>query len=244
MTQKNYVVALAVLVMALTSQMSHASAKVPSASRDWLRADTQHQAGASTISSRSGIGKSVAAVLLVGIGGYAVWRRKRAVKVSVTPNRTHIRVVSGTLVGPKARAVVAEVGGRLILLGVTEQSVRKIAWLESVADSDAERASGTEISAKAPDSSDPRLAKISSSTRSTSSPRRQDPPRSKFSEVLRDAVGIKSHRVTEPALVLADSTYDRISLSSSKDSSRSVSPLIDIEGQAAGLVSLLGKLKQ
>jgi flagellar biogenesis protein FliO len=244
MTTVKHVVTLALLVMSLTSHTANARAKVPSPSKDWLRAESQHQAGASAISSRSGIGKSLAVVLLLGVGGYAVWRRKRPVKINALPNKTHIRVVSGTLVGPKARAVVAEVGGRLILLGVTEQSVRKLAWLESVADNDAERESGQEMGSNAPGVSDARLAKISSSVRSTSAPSRHEPQRSKFSEVLRDAVGIKPHRTTEPALVLADSTHDRINLTSNKDPQRNGSPLIDIEGQAAGLVSRLGRLKQ
>ncbi len=244
MTTIKYVVTLALLVMSLTLYTGNALAKVPSTSKNWLRADAQHEVGANAISSGSGIGKSIAVVLLVGIGGYALWRRKRPVKISASPNKTHIRVVSGTLVGPKARAVVAEVGGRLILLGVTEQSVRKLAWLESVADNDAERESGHDTSSNLPDTGETRFAKISNSTRSTSASSRQGPQRSKFSEVLRDAVGIKSRRTSEPAVVLADSTRDRVDLTSSKDSLHNISPLVNVEGQAAGLVSRLARLKQ
>jgi flagellar biogenesis protein FliO len=244
MTTKKHVATLALLVITLTLHSANVLAKVPNGSKDWLRADSRHQVGANAISSRSGIGKSVAVVLLVGIGGYALWRRKRPAKIAVSPNKTHIRVVSGVLVGPKARAVVAEVGGRLILLGVTEQSVRKLAWLESDADNEAERVSGQETRYNVTDPSDSRLAKISNSSQSTSAPSRQESQRSKFSEVLRDAVGIKSHRTTEAASVLADSTHDRVNLSSSKDPLYNVSQLIDIEGQAAGLVSRLGRPKQ
>ncbi len=180
--------------------------------------------------------------LLVALGGYAVWRKTRKVHAGVSLTKTHIRVVGGTLVGPKARAVVAEVGGRFILLGVTEKSVRRLAWLDSVDDDDVE----AEREQKASDTST--KADNSTTHRLRSSPRIETmrgshPHRSKFAEVLRDAVGIKSRSASNPALILAQNTRDRVNLTIAKAQPRDELPLIDIEGQAAGLVSRLDRPK-
>ena len=219
MMRAHHVGALALLVIALTLLATSAQSKVAGTSRNWLKADSQRQTDSSSLSSRTGIGKSIAGILLLGVCGYAAWRKARKVRVSTTPARTHIRVVGGTLVGPKARAVVAEVGGRLILLGVTERSVRKLAWLDAsddvVSESEQERKTRT----NAAGSNDAPAVRIPDPDRYTFAQRRHDVQRSKFSEVLRDAVGIKSRPFVDPALVLAESTRDCINLTAPKDQS-------------------------
>ena len=240
MTGKAYGGVLALLVMALTPLLVHAQPGT-TGSKDWLRSDNRRQPSAAPVSSRSGIGKTMAVVALIGAGGFVVWRKTRKAHPNTSPTKTHVRVVGGTLVGPKARAVVAEVGGRLILLGVTEQSVRKLAWLDSA----------DEIEMDDEPAADRRARKIpldvepqrSTPPRGIESRRRSTPQRSKFSEVLRDAVGIKASTDNDSAIVLAENTHDRVSLSGARRHARDDSALIDIEGQAAGLVSRLNKVK-
>jgi flagellar biogenesis protein FliO len=243
MTRAHYVGVLALSVMSLTSLMTSARSSPSTASRSWLRTETQRQTASGAVPSRNGLGKSVAALLLLGIVGYAIWHKTRKARVSTTPTRTHIRVVGGTLVGPKARAVVAEVGGRRILLGVTEQSVRRLAWLDAVDDVERDTESGRETSANATSASHTPVEGIRGANPHTNAPRRKESERSKFSEVLMDAVGFKARRVSEPALALAESTRDRVNLRATDDFSPNAPLLIDVEGQAAGLVSRLSRPK-
>jgi len=241
MTRAQAVGALALVVMSLTSLGTSAQQGASSTPKQWLRSDAHRQTSAIGMPSRSGLGKVTAVSLLLAIGGYAVWRKNRKVSSGATPTKTHIRAVGGTLVGPKARAVVAEVGGRLILLGVTEQSVRKLAWLDSADELDTERAPEPNTSRSSLESTPTQSFR---STPKIGAQRRQQSQRSKFSEVLRDAVGIKSRTSSEAADVLAQSTHDHLNLSVDRNQSQDLHSLIDIEGQAAGLVSRLGRSKQ
>jgi flagellar biogenesis protein FliO len=71
-------------------------------------------------------------VLLVGGLGFAAWRVKRRRSIGAVRPRDplQIQVLGSARVGPKAQATVIEVSGRVLMLGVTEQSVRRIAWLD------------------------------------------------------------------------------------------------------------------
>ena len=243
MIGRKIVVALALLVMTLTPLCASAQPGAP-AGRDWLRSESHRQGNSTSASSRSGLGRGLVALVLVGAGAYLVWRKTRHSRQSPLPTKTHIRVVGGTIVGPKARAVVADVGGRLILLGVTEQSVRKLAWLDNIdgigssderEDDESEREERTSHRANEP------LTRLAPRQKT---PTRSGPQRSSFSDVLKDAVGIKARPATDSALVLAENTQDRVNLSHARAQSRREPQLIDIEGQAAGLVSRLSKAKQ
>ena len=243
MTRARHVGVLALFVMSLTSQLTGAQSNLPSASRSWLRTDFQRQPGVSTMSSRSGVGKSVASLLLVGIIGYAIWYRTRRARVSGTPAKTHIRIVSGTPVGPKARAVVAEVGGRLILLGVTERSVRKLAWLDAIDDIEPEREKRSDPKPDSANCANLPLVRFQRSNVQESAPRHYQTRPSKFSEVLRDAVGLKTRRITDPALEIAEGTRDRVNVRATENGLPNAPTLIDVEGQAVGLVSRLSRPK-
>lgn len=243
MTDVKVVGALALVVMSLTSGRVGAESLSSSPPKQWLRTDSHRQIGASSLSSGAGLGKVAAATLLLAVGGYAAWRRTRKVQAGVAPTKTHIRVVGGTLVGPKARAVVAEVGGRLILLGVTESSVRKLAWLDGVEDGDLEKESEPRAGGNPLIAGDNFSAHNLRNSRQIEVPHKPNSQRSKFSEVLRDAVGIKSRAPSEPALVLAQSTRDRLNLTTARHPTRNDSPLIEVEGQAAGLLTRLDRPK-
>jgi flagellar biogenesis protein FliO len=84
-------------------------------------------------------------LLVAGLGGVAFYaRRKRQGAVAAEP-KTALRVLGTTRVGPKATAVVVEVAGKRLLLGVTEQAVSTLAWLDDEANAaldDGREASG------------------------------------------------------------------------------------------------------
>jgi len=71
--------------------------------------------------------------LLVGVsaalGAAAVWVRSRKGELAKLTSSRELRVISTVRVGPKGHLVLAGIGDRAILLGVTDNSVRRIAWL-------------------------------------------------------------------------------------------------------------------
>jgi flagellar biogenesis protein FliO len=70
--------------------------------------------------------------LVAALGGFAFYaRRKRAGLPGKKLETQRLNVLSSTRLGPKAHAVVTTVAGKRLLLGVTEQSVSVLAWLDS-----------------------------------------------------------------------------------------------------------------
>jgi flagellar biogenesis protein FliO len=73
------------------------------------------------------------ASLLVGVsaalGAAAVWVRSRKGGLAKLTSSRELRVISSVRVGPKGHLVLAGIGDRAILLGVTDSSVRRIAWM-------------------------------------------------------------------------------------------------------------------
>jgi hypothetical protein len=63
------------------------------------------------------------------LGGAAVWVRARKGGLAKLTSSRELRVISSVKVGPKGHLVLAGIGDRAILLGVTDQSVRRIAWM-------------------------------------------------------------------------------------------------------------------
>jgi flagellar biogenesis protein FliO len=77
------------------------------------------------------------AVLLLGVAAIGVfaWRHRNRFR-SVAEGKVGARLsVAGSVrVGPKAHLVLANVGDRALLLGVTDDSVRRIAWIDQPAE--------------------------------------------------------------------------------------------------------------
>jgi flagellar biogenesis protein FliO len=73
------------------------------------------------------------ASLMIGVsaalGGAAVWVRSRRGGLAKLTSSRELRVISSVRVGPKGHLVLAGIGDRALLLGVTDSSVRRIAWL-------------------------------------------------------------------------------------------------------------------
>jgi LPXTG-motif cell wall-anchored protein len=72
---------------------------------------------------------AIAIVALLG-GGALVLQRRRRRESPLHPQEARLNLLSSTRVGPKAFAVSAEVGGRVLLLGVTDHSVTHLGWLD------------------------------------------------------------------------------------------------------------------
>jgi flagellar biogenesis protein FliO len=73
------------------------------------------------------------ASLLIGVsaavGAAAVWVRSRKGGLAKLTSSRELRVISSVRVGPKGHLVLAGIGDRALLLGVTDSAVRRIAWL-------------------------------------------------------------------------------------------------------------------
>ena len=227
-------------VILLTCASSSYAAQ-PTGHKSWLRPESPERSAATgSSSSGAALAKSLALMAVLGGAGYFLWRRSRRVTDTVPVKHPHIRVLSGTPIGPKARAVVAEFGGRLILLGVTEHSVRRLAWLDSAIEEAPEHTKDVSTppagdAFRAP-SGRTKTGTVTART-TTSTPHHT----SKFSEVLRDAVGMKPKQMEDPALVLAESTHDRLTLQTSNAEALGGSDYMDVEGQAAGLIARLNR---
>ena len=120
-------------VQVAATQAPDASVAGTGASRPWLRATKPAAAVlAAPAQDHASPWRAFAVLLVLGslCGGALVLRNKRMTKAVLPESATRVRVISSARIGPKANAVVAEVGGRVILLGVTDTSVARLAWLD------------------------------------------------------------------------------------------------------------------
>lgn len=104
------------------------------AQRSWLaRGNDSALATPPSESSGTSTGLTLGAVVIVlGLGAAAVALRfKRQKLAPLSPSESRLTVLSSSRVGPKAFAVTAHVGGRVLLLGVTDHSVTNLGWLDA-----------------------------------------------------------------------------------------------------------------
>jgi flagellar biogenesis protein FliO len=101
------------------------------APRSWLR-QSKREARASddNKTDESNGWPIVAFVLLSALGGAAVYMKYRRGAASFLLSQADVRVLSTTRIGAKSQLVVADIHGRMLLLGVTEQSVSELGWLD------------------------------------------------------------------------------------------------------------------
>ena len=142
--------------------------------------------------------------------------------------------------GGRANLVLAEVAGRKILLGVTDNSVRKLGWLDA----------GEEEHELYGAASRPRLVAsgIDSAARVSAEPA---PVKRSFRDLLANAVGnIGRPADDSPAATLAAETQDTFTRSAPRSTEpRRAEParkggspqMLDVEGQARGLLARLGE---
>jgi flagellar biogenesis protein FliO len=177
--------------------------------------------------------RSLAAIaLLAGLGATALFLKKRrgGLLAPVVRNDFRINVLGSTRVGPKAHAVVASVAGRVLLLGVTDNAVQKLAWLDGgpALDEDEElegsfdsRGNVGVTNAKAPTPAASRMATDEPPERPELAPRRSKAlptaagaaaPTGTFRDLLSRFTKQEEQReksgLSSPAAILAESTQD------------------------------------
>lgn len=217
---KAWMLIAALAVAVLPSPVYAQAADAPDASdapRAWLSQRGQaplgnDRAGGSPSGARALLGLVAMAALA---GGVMFWRKKRDRAVKTEQAGLMLEVLASTRLGPKAQAVVARVGKKVVLLGVTEHSVQKLAWLD-----------GRKLTAPAAALPEP-AAPVE--------PRPQAPG---FAQVIRDVLGrTPPARPADAAVVLAEETRDVYVPSAERRPAR-------IETQAAGLVARLRELER
>ncbi|MEO8906204.1 MAG: flagellar biosynthetic protein FliO [Polyangiaceae bacterium] len=194
-----------------------------------------------------GLGRSMGVLVLTSVlGGAALYLRTRKNK-PVKARLAALRVIGSTKLGGRAQLVLAEVAGRKILLGVTDSSVRKLGWLDPEAEED-------ELFAEAPR---PRLvaAGVDLAARPARVARDPEaaPAKRSFRDLLVNAVGNLGRPADEAAAdQLAAETEDTFTRSTPRAATRTEATrkpatkpagaqMLDIEGQARGLVARLGE---
>jgi flagellar biogenesis protein FliO len=196
---------------------------------NWLRKDTKP--AATSLSTRNGPSPlRVGGMLLLvsALGGVAFYARRRRQQANAPAQvKPQLRVLGSTRIGPKASAVVVEVAGKRILLGVTEHAVNNLAWLDDDANQAVEEREASRVH-------------TAPAVRPSAAPEAAGP--SGFLKLLRSAVGTNAARPVTPSDEIARATRDEVRLSHRGDSAlrreRAAASFDDelLEGQVMGLV--------
>jgi flagellar biogenesis protein FliO len=194
----------------------------------WLAAKPQPKAA----SGKPGLpstGRIIGLLLVVGsLGGAALYLKRRGKpegKRAALPQR--LSVLSSTRIGPKAHAVVITFNGRQMLLGVTDSSVKRLAFIDDAAEEHEEE----RRPAARPTAGAARVAALA--VRAAAA----DPVHSKsFGELLKTAFKKREPEgAGDAASILAAETQDVVSGRPVASNVR----MLDVEGQAQGLVRRL-----
>ena len=186
------------------------------------------------------MGRMLGLLLVVGsLGGAALYLKRRGQADDKRPALAkRLSVLSSTRIGPKAHAVVISVAGRQMLLGVTDSSVKRLAFIDELEDEDSERERERERE-REPN----RRAAIQTAVRSAALAVRAAAPEpsrpGSFSDILKTAFGKRPAAApADAASVLAGETQDT-AFGKPVVSSGSNLRMLDVEGQAQGLVRRL-----
>jgi flagellar biogenesis protein FliO len=210
------------------------AAPAPAKQPSWLASRPQPKVAAAGRSSLPSTGRMFGLLLVLGsLGGAALYLKRRGRgedKRVALPKR--LSVLSSTRIGPKAHAVVISVAGRQMLLGVTDSSVKRLAFIDELEEEDTER-----------EREPARRAAIQSAVRSAALAVRAAAPEpsraGSFADILKTAFGKRSHaEPADAASVLAAETQDTVGGKPVVSSVSNVR-MIDVEGQAQGLVRRL-----
>jgi len=192
----------------------------------WLRPTPK--ANAPALATKAGpsplrIGGMLALVATLGGVAYYARRRRRPALPGASKDQQP-RVLGSTRIGPKATAVVVEIGGKRILLGVTEHAVNNLAWL----DDEKNHAAEEEVSSM----------RTAPAARPSAAPEAAGP--SGFLKLLRSAVGSGAAQNVIPSDEVARTTRDEVRLSG-RDGMRRERKAAEpddelLEGQVMGLM--------
>ncbi|MGC4092249.1 MAG: flagellar biosynthetic protein FliO [Polyangiaceae bacterium] len=232
-------------VVAAAPKPAAAAAPASSATqRSYLRPQQAKKAPVASAPSVSPLRIALIGGLVAGLGVWALLQRRRHKSVART-TRSDMEIVSSLRVSSKAQVVVVNVGGRKVLLGVTDSEVNRLAWLDGELEGDGE-------SLETFDDELP-LAKPGSKAQVVAPAARvgaeQSAKPARFRDALLGALGQNQKRTqAEPpaaadaALAIADSTQDVV-VRSPRVAVPASAPddMVDVEGQAKGLVLRLQK---
>ena len=193
-----------------------------------------------------GLGRSVGVLLLTAVlGGCALYLRSKKTRAVGGKVVQQLRVVSAAKIGPKAQLVLAEVDGRKILLGVTDSAVNKLGWIESDEEEEASQISVRPKTVLVGDLSRPPRTVVTEAA-----PAASPAPKRTFRDLLASAVGNIGHKDDDSAAVsIASETRDTFTRSTPRrtepvqkaEPTRKAGPqMLDVEGQAKGLLARLG----
>jgi flagellar biogenesis protein FliO len=169
-------------------------------------------------------------IVLATLGAATIYFKRRGKgapgKLVAAPRR--LSVLTSTRIGPKAHAVIISVNGRQMLLGVTDSSVKRLAFIDELEDQAEEereaprratRQSSAGLAAQAVRAAAPEPAQSRS-----------------FADLLRTAFKKREPAADmDPASVLAAETRDVVGGKPVTSNVR----MLDVEGQAQGLIRRL-----
>jgi flagellar biogenesis protein FliO len=198
---------------------------------NWLAARPAPKAAAATGSSAlPSSGRLLGGLLLLGVLGGAAFYLKRRGRGAESPKlaQPRLSVLASARIGHKAHAVVISVSGRQMLLGVTEGSVKRLAFIDELVEEDTERAPLR----SAPDSA----SRARAITVRTAPTQAQKP--GSFGDLLKTAFAKRAPaRDADAASIIAAETSDT-AFGKPVASAPGVR-MLDVEGQAQGLLRRL-----
>lgn len=225
-----------------------AAAPANSAPRSYLRQQAAAKKPVASASTTSPLRVALMAGIVAGLGVWALLKKRRRQTVARS-TRSDLEIVSAARVGNKAQVVVVNVGGRKVLLGVTESEVSRLAWLDGELEGDGASTEPFEEHSRFAPEPDHRPVHTPVAE---SKPARVEAQPRRFRDALLGALGqtqnqAQNHKPAVPAssdaaVAIAESMQDvvtrtpRVALPAEAPSS-----MVDVEGQAKGLVLRLQK---
>lgn len=248
----------------IVTTMTPLAALAATGERPWLR-QTVDAKPAEHADHQSTVSRWGAALLLVGLSSFALWKGLRRKQSLPSQQNSAIHVGSVTRLSPKAHLVVVSVNGRELLLAVTDTQVTRLALLDQPMQSDESEASVNDTCefsrneqaqpANAPANDPSRFQAVTTSnsgraaaTKLTSDQRTT----SRFRDILSDIIGIDTagkapaQVESSAAEALAATTVDHYTpRSPARGRSAAGAPatvaMVNFEGQAAGLIARLNR---
>lgn len=132
MTARHWLAAVSLVASAATGVSAYAQDAAPDAgSKDWLAQPASSPPVAFTSKAEGPSTLRIVGLLAIvgGLGGAAVYMKRKRAQVAERHGSPELAVVSTARLGPKSHLVLASVSGRMILLGVSDTNVRKLAWI-------------------------------------------------------------------------------------------------------------------
>lgn len=206
-------------------------AAVPGKPPSWLAPRSAPKPAATGRSAIPSLGRMIGLLLVLAtLGGATLYFKRRggkSVLKRVAP-KSRLSVVSSTRIGPKAHAVVISVNGRQMLLGVTDASVKRLAFIDEVEEEERERE---------PARRSPAVTRGAAIAVRTVTP---EPAKAgSFSDLLKTAFGKREPaREQDAASILASETQDSVGGKAVTGNPSNVR-MLDVEGQAQGLIRRL-----